>query len=381
MPTSKPRSATLIRLLLLLMVCSGTSAWARQLPMPAGRSVLMMAEEEVRKELDSQAVSPAPSAAQPATPRRELAAPIPKPPLSGSTTGYVENAFVGSQIRLRFDAGFGIETPDRAEFFYAKCGCYRLAGIDPEAPGPVGVLPPGANPATTKLIENNLGYQEFQVYTEFAPHQRFSLFADVPVRSLSPSIIPDATGLGDIHAGVKLGLIASDTRALTFQFRSYFPTGDSEKGLGTAHASAEFTLLYHDLVAQRVSIGAELGTWHPINGSSAVPVAADGHFSGNVVRWGVGAGVNLGTRPDFGFAPVVELVGWRVLSGYESVTPDGTPAHLSIPSAEGTTIVNLKLGGRFTFNGRHSVYAGYGFPLTESDWYNDIFRLEYRFAF
>ena len=197
-------------------------------------------------------------------PAARPAAPIPKPRLSGSTTGYVENAFVGSQIRVRFDAGFGIETPDRAEFFYAKCGCYRLAGIDPQAPGPVGVLPTGANPATSKLIENNLGYQEFQMYAEFAPHQRFSLFADVPVRSLSPSIIPDAAGLGDIRAGVKLGLVASDTRALTFQFRSYFPTGDSEKGLGTAHPSAEFTLLYHDVVAQRVSVGAEFGTWHPI---------------------------------------------------------------------------------------------------------------------
>jgi hypothetical protein len=341
----------------------------------------MTAEEEVRKELESHAASSATTAAQPATQRRDLAAPIPRPRLSGSTTGYVENAFVGSQVRVRFDAGFGIETPDRAEFFYAKCGCYRLAGIDPQAPGPVGVLPAGANPATSKLIENDLGYQEFQVYAEFAPHQRFSLFADVPLRSLSPSIIPEATGLGDIRAGVKLGLMASDARALTFQFRSYLPAGDSERGLGTAHSSVEFSLLYHGLVAQRVSVGAEFGTWLPIDGSSAIPAAADGHFSGNVVRWGVGAGVNLGARPGFGFAPLVELVGWRVLGGYESVTPDGTPAHLSIPSAEGTNVVNLKLGGRFTINGRHSVYAGYGFPLTDAHWYNDIFRVEYRFAF
>ena len=75
------------------------------------------------------------------------------------------------------------------------------------------------------------------------------------------------------------------------------------------------------------------------------------------------------------------MFGWHMLSGYASVTPDGTPASSQIPVGRGPDIVNLKLGGRFTFNGRHSVYAGYGFPLTDAHWYDDIVRVEYRFAF
>src|SRR5712691_10474992 len=58
----------------------------------------------------------------------------------GSMVGYVDDATLETQIRVRFDVGLHDRRPDRAEFFYAKCGCYRqLAGnaaYDPTAPGP-----------------------------------------------------------------------------------------------------------------------------------------------------------------------------------------------------------------------------------------------------
>src|SRR5688500_4872955 len=57
-----------------------------------------------------------------------------------SMVGYITDGVVGSQLRIRFDSGFRITDPDRAEFFYAKCGCYvRLpatnSNFDPDAPG------------------------------------------------------------------------------------------------------------------------------------------------------------------------------------------------------------------------------------------------------
>jgi hypothetical protein len=49
--------------------------------------------------------------------------------------------------------------------------------------------------------------------------------------------------------------------------------------------------------------------------------------------------------------------------------------------ANGDTIINVKLGVR-TYFGEHSdIYVGYGHPVTGSRWYDDIFRLEYRFHF
>ena len=70
------------------------------------------------------------------------------------------------------------------------------------------------------------------------------------------------------------------------------------------------------------------------------------------------------------FGPVVELVGWHVISGYESVGLD----------ASGTNIVNLKVGGRVNFSDG-SVYVGYGHALTDKVWYDDIVRFEYRYSF
>ena len=56
-------------------------------------------------------------------------APRPAPPAAterkrrGSMVGYITDATVESQVRVRFDAGFHSDRPDRSEFFYAQCGC------------------------------------------------------------------------------------------------------------------------------------------------------------------------------------------------------------------------------------------------------------------
>jgi hypothetical protein len=369
----------LVAWVVVAWLLGGGAGSAQDAPEGAGPSLLAAAESEARRQEDAQAPATTPARRPAASQPREPGA-IPRPRLAGSTTGYVDNGFIGSQVRMRFDAGWGLASPDRAEFFYAKCGCYRLAGIDPEAAGPV---PPftGTDPTNVPLIENDLDYRDLQFYGEYALHPRFSVFADAPIRSLSPSIIPEATGIGDVRAGFKLGLVASDTAALTFQFRGWMPSGDSEKGLGTNHGSLDFGVLYSGIVNERVSIGAELGSWHALGGPSALPVSSDQDWAGDVVRWAFGAGIDLVGRPDLSFAPVVEVFGWHVASGYVSVTPDGTPGKLQVLEADGTDIVNLKLGGRATFGGRHSIYVGYGFPISDAHWYDDIVRVEYRLAF
>jgi hypothetical protein len=82
--------------------------------------------------------------------------------------GYVEDAIIESKIRLRFDAGFGNRVPDRAEFFYAKCGCYQdLAPadpqFDPDAPGPS----PGA--------ANDIRFQQLYLPSSLGPAEGFRI--------------------------------------------------------------------------------------------------------------------------------------------------------------------------------------------------------------
>jgi hypothetical protein len=291
----------------------------------------------------------------------------------GSMVGYIEDATVRSQIRLRFDSGYDIDSPDRAEFFYAKCGCYRdLVGspaLDPNAPGPG----PG--------IVTGMNYQQLYFMGEYALSAHASVFAELPVRWLKPlEFIPgtgsfgNQSGLADIRAGAKLSLSSDDMHDVTVMVRGSFPTGDSTKGLGTDHGSVEPAILYHQNVGDRAAVEMQFGDWHPTS-SSKGPLPGDGNFAGDIIYYGIGPSVDVyRSRSGVRFSPVVELVGWRVMRGYQTSTfaSGGTGA------AKGINIVNLKLGARTTMANGGSFYIGYGVGLTDSVWYDKILRLEYR---
>lgn len=297
--------------------------------------------------------------------------------------GYIDDAVIGSQVRFRFDAAWHTQSPDRAEYFYAKCGCYKsqLAGtgsasFDPKAPGPQG----GA--------ATDLNFQQLYLEAEYAVFSRLSFFAEAPVRWIQPKSFASDTGtfsnqsgLGDFHAGVKAGLFTGEGSALTVQFKSYFPTGDPARGLGVNHYSIEPGLLYYQKLGSRGAIESQFLYWHPIGGSRGVATLANpnpGGFAGDVVSYGVGPSVEVYNKGRVRVAPVVELVGWRVLGGFQTawVNEANTSA-----AASGTNIFNVKAGVRTSFGSRSSIYAGYGRGVTNAVWYKDLFRAEYRFTF
>jgi hypothetical protein len=305
--------------------------------------------------------------APPAAPRPSLT----RRRRGGTMVGYVDDAIVESKVRLRFDAAFHNTAPDRAEFFYAKCGCYSGLPVghpayDPDAPGPLlGAV-------------SDLNFQQFMVEAEYAVMPRVSVFGVLPLRRIQPQGFFGGTGpgftnqggTGDIRAGIKLGLADTADAGLTAKFQAYFPTGDPRKGLGTDHASFEPSLLLHNRLAENVNLESQVGVWLPIGGAAPVPTAADGRFAGRVFYYGVGPSFVVYDRNRVQFAPVVELVGWHVVNGNESVGLD----------ASGTNIVNLKMGGRLTYDAG-SIYVGYGHALTDKTWYDDIVRVEYRYTF
>ena len=288
-----------------------------------------------------------------------------------SMVGYINDAGVQTQVRLRFDAGTGIDAPDRAEFFYAKCGCYRFLpadhpAFDPDAPGPG----PG--------ITTSLNFQQLYAQAELAVHDRVSVYGELPIRWIRPQgFVPDTgsfgnqSGLSDLRAGVKLALIAEDARFLTLQLQGNLPSGDGLKGLGVEHFSFEPALLYSQGFNDRVNLEGQFGVVLPTGGSDGIATTTD-RFSGNVLYYGIGPSVEVYRGTAVRFAPVVELIGWRVLGGFQTST---------LSEADGVNIVNLKVGGRFELRNGNSIYVGYGHGLTDSVWYDDLFRMEYRFGF
>ena len=305
----------------------------------------------------------------------------PRPAFRGSMVGYVDDAIVGSQIRIRFDAGFHDNAPDRADFFYAQ-----YAGLN--GPGP-------------KSVVSDLNFQQLYLRGEYAQTQRLSFFTEVPVRWIQPLVIDaDLTpmdtfgnnaGLSDIAAGFKLAALASQQQYLTFQFQATFPSGSASSGLGTGHYSVEPALLYYQSLSDRVALEAQVGDSHPIGGSSCrnpcistnTSGPATQGFAGDVFFYGVGPSYILYSGEHVKIAPVIEMVGWRVLGGLETNCL-AIPLNCSVQegvSADGTNIVNLKAGARAMVGDHSSFYIGYGHQLTHAFWYKEIVRAEYRYSF
>jgi hypothetical protein len=310
----------------------------------------------------------------------------PKPKIPGSMVGYIDDAIIASQVRIRFDAAFHDNAPDRAEFFYAQYN-----GLN--GPGPRSVVA-------------DLNFQQLYLHGEYALKKRLSFFAEVPVRWIQPQRTVanvanqgppfanvNSAGLSDLAAGFKLAALASSNQYLTFQFQAYFPSGNASTGLGTHHYSIEPALLYYRRLSDRVALEAQVGDSHPIGGSfcpqpcittsSEAPPPASGGFAGDVFFYGVGPSYVLYRGDHVQIAPVIELVGWRVLGGLQT---NCVPSVLDClnqegASADGTNIVNLKVGARTMVGAHNSLYIGYGHQLAHAVWYKEIVRIEYRYAF
>ena len=279
--------------------------------------------------------------------------------------GYIDETGIHSEVRLRYDVALDDKTPDRAEFFYAKCGCYRAAKADLNAPGP------GSN------APKSINFQQLYFYGEYALKPGVSLFTHLPVRWVQAKLatdFPDAAGISDMQVGLKYAPLVSERRSLTLQFKATLPSGDPSRGLGTNHASVEPSLLYSESLSQRLTLEAQLGDTLPLSSSSnAGTGATTSQFAGDVLFYGIGPSYELIRQNQFHLFGVVEIVGWNVRSGL--VTGQANP------SSAGVNIVNSKVGMRLFAGPRHSVYAGYGVALTAATWYRDIFRMEYRYAF
>jgi hypothetical protein len=270
------------------------------------------------------------------------------PRVRDSNVGYIDPAIPGDLLRLRIDSADDNVRPTRADFFWSV--------------GP----PVGDGPSTP---ESSVDYQDLMLYGERLLTPTFSGFVDLPVRFLDPEQNPNTAGLSDINFGIKTTLIDRDDMVASFQFRTYVPTGDVDRGLGNDHVSLEPALLLFKPLGDGWGIEAELRDWIPIGGTD---------FAGNIIRYGVGVHCDLFSAPAWQLTPVAEFVGWTVLDGALSIRqPTGPPV---IESAAGDTIVNAKLGVRLKCDGM-DLYTGYGRPLTGDTWYDDIYRFEVRFLF
>jgi hypothetical protein len=291
----------------------------------------------------------APAAADGQTPVSATTSRTRGPIVTDSSVGYIDNAIPGTVFRFRYDTAYNNPRPTRAEFFYPKGG-FGGRGLP--------------------LPERSVDYQELSTSFEFAVGERTSAFVEGPWRLLNPDLNANHEGFSDLTLGLKYAFVFEEDLIATFQFRTYVPTGDNEHGLGTDHVSLEPALLVYQRLDDRLALAGEFRVWVPIDGTD---------FAGEVLRYGIGLHYDLVQADAWRLTPVAEVVGWTVLDGKTGIVH---PSGLSTTeSADGDTIVNGKFGLRLHFGGCRDLYFGYGRALTGDTWYEDIYRVELRFAF
>jgi hypothetical protein len=272
------------------------------------------------------------------------------PVANDSRTGYIDNAVPGDIFRLRMDASYNNRRPSRAEFFWPKNG-------QPFTPGP-------------PFRERRVDYQDFTAALELLAAERLSVFVELPFRLLNPAINDNTAGLADLNAGFKYAFVATDDLVATFQLRTFAPSGDADRGLGTNHVTLEPALLAYAPLTERWRLEGEFRVWVPVDGTD---------FAGEVLRYGIGTSYTIYEGCRWWIAPVAEFVGWTALDGKKAfLAPSGIGF---VRDAAGDTIVNAKLGVRLGLRGLGDIYAGYGRPLTGERWYENTFRLELRLVF
>ena len=210
------------------------------------------------------------------------------PVVTDSKVGYIDSAIPGNIFRIRYDTTYNNRQPSRAELFYAQG--------QPLGPG----LP---------FPEPRVDYQDFMAYAEATILPQFSVFLELPVRFLNPEVNANANGFADLNAGFKYAFLESDTGLLSFQFRTFVPSGDATRGLGNNHVSLEPALLYYQSLGERAAIEGEFRYWVPIGGTD---------FAGQILRYGIGGHYSIVNNDCWRLGPVIEFVGWTVLNGKES---------------------------------------------------------------
>ncbi|MSU78444.1 MAG: hypothetical protein EXS16_10160 [Gemmataceae bacterium] len=148
-----------------------------------------------------------------------------------------------TQTRIRWDAGFNYRFPDTSEFFWGKIGT--------------------KGPATNTRA---LRYDDLTLYQEIAAGGA-SFFTEMPYRNYSPETGSSNSGLGDINLGTKAVLLDRELLLLTFQFRTFLPSGNSLAGAGTGHVSLEPALLAALKISSTTYLQTEIAQWIPIGGT------------------------------------------------------------------------------------------------------------------
>ena len=190
--------------------------------------------------------------------------------------------------RLRYDNLEAMTRPDRNQFWIQ------------------GVSPTRNNPKLT-IRDLRARIQEFYVYQEVAA-ERGSFFVEYPYRQINQSYAPTQAGFSDVNFGMKSLLFDCELLQVSFQFRTYTPTGNGMLNLGTGHFSLDPSILTSLKLGPSTYLQGQFGNW--------IPLAGNQNLAGGVFYWLTSINQILWyTTPDSPLIATLEMDGWSFENG------------------------------------------------------------------
>ena len=247
---------------------------------------------------------------------------------------------------IRWDSGFGLQTPDRAEYF---------------------TIAPGKGPA---FPPNSIKYQDLRFINE-AGTDSVSVQTEIPVRFIEPYSGGSTSGMGDMKVATKLRLVNGKKWQITQILRTYIPTGSASKGVGTGHVSMEPGVLARYEINPATFVHGQVKYW--------IPIAGDPGLAGDVLTYGVGISHVLYETNNFAIIPDLEMVNYDFLTGNKTLNG------VSI-SSNGETTYNVVTGARFVIGPKGDLGL-FEFGISNmigigTDRYvNDLLRFDFKFVY
>ena len=272
---------------------------------------------------------------------------------------FVDTTQPMNNFRMRFDAAYDYQSPDRAEYFWAQIG-----GRGP-VPNP---NVPGANPAPS------VDYQDIRTYMEIGG-DKFSVGTDVPIRLVDPDLgYANTSGLSDINITTKLVFLDGHHWQITNLFRTYIPSGDANRGLGTGHASIEPGFAMRYKYSDYTYFHGDLKYW--------VPLGGDQEFEGEVLNYGFAMSHVWRETDCFAVMPTIEFKGYAFLDGLQTESIVTIPQVVDV-DPEGILIIHP--GIRWAWDhgtdcGLREIGVFGGFAATSDSLYQEMLRLEFRWS-
>jgi hypothetical protein len=283
--------------------------------------------------------------------------------------------------RFRWDRGWDMVFPDRAEFFWARQNLTpnRVPRV-PRGAGGVNVpgggggppFPDFARPNPNSRIpvygEPSLNFNRLYLYQEIAS-ERASFFIEQEYRNVEPLLGNFSSGFGDMNLGTKSLLVDCELMQLTFQFRTWIPTAAANKGLGTGHVALEPSLLLALRLAPETFFQGQLSEWIPIPGDpDYVGCIIHYHFSFNQVLWR--------PSPDMPIIGMWEFNGWSFQDGAYT-----DPVLGPFQKASEATYFSMGPSVRVSVCDKIDFGIGYAFSVTDNNWADSLLRAEFRILY